>query len=158
MVCNQHLRCPHSSNPSYGSSECWYHQLWGDEAPCLELPVHIWDTNQHGDYLNTIPADLTSTNLIFLRNTFSSYSFLVDTGASAFDFPHPTLFSVVPWSISSAQNCWLFLHGFLWNPTYSSPVWFSMVWLNFLLVDAYPGLWFPPTCPPPGWCSWVLHT
>ena len=38
MVWNQHLRCPHSSNPSYGSSECWYHQLWGDEATQLRAP------------------------------------------------------------------------------------------------------------------------
>ena len=41
-----------------------------------------------GDFLNTIPADSTSTNLIFLRNILSLFRFLVDTGASVSVFPH----------------------------------------------------------------------
>ena len=41
-----------------------------------------------GDYLNAIPADSPSSNLIFLQNVLSSRKFLVDTGASVSVSPH----------------------------------------------------------------------
>ena len=41
-----------------------------------------------GDYLNAIPADSPSSNLIFLQNILSSRKFLVDTGASVSVYPH----------------------------------------------------------------------
>ena len=46
------------------------------------LPVPIWETSNGGDFLNSIPADSSSSNLIFLKNTLSSHKFQVDTGAS----------------------------------------------------------------------------
>ena len=35
-----------------------------------------------------IPAESTTSNLIFLKNSLSSHKFLVDTGASVLGFPH----------------------------------------------------------------------
>ena len=41
-----------------------------------------------GDLLNSIPADSTASNLIFVKNSLSSHKFLVDIGASISVFPH----------------------------------------------------------------------
>ena len=60
-----------SSNPSLGSSECWYHCCWGDEVTqCMSPCSYLGTKGRH--YLNTIPSNSTSNNLIFLRNILSS--------------------------------------------------------------------------------------
>jgi len=54
----------------------------------VKLPVPVGKLVSGGDYLNAIPADSPSSNLIFLQNILSSRKFLVDTGASVSVYPH----------------------------------------------------------------------
>ena len=54
----------------------------------VELSFPFRETSWRWDYSNLIPADSSTSNLIFLQNSLSSHKFLVDTGASVSVYPH----------------------------------------------------------------------
>lgn len=104
----------------------WFTDTGEMKQTRVDVPVLFGETNQWRAKTKSNKTDFSEKHPFLIKVPSIHQSVCICV-------PSLTLFSVVPWSRSSAQDCQQFSHEYLWNPPNNSAVQFLTILLKFFI-------------------------